>query len=140
MALRHMAARLAQGCTISHALSKFSKLQNAWVIVNEHSEVPLSMLGEISRWGLVGCKVILVEDRIGQFLPIFDTWRVDVKKLSEGTLMRQMCNFLHVELDIYKRGLDQSLFDFYHSFYSTNVDDPFLVPANVRAAIQRYPW
>ena len=59
MALRHVAARLAQGCTISHALRKFSKLQNAWIIGDECSEVPLSMLGEISRWGLVGCKFIL---------------------------------------------------------------------------------
>ena len=74
MAVTHVAARLAQGCTISHALRRFAKVRNAWIFIDECSQVPLGMLGEISRWRLVGCKFIIVEDRIGQFLPIYDTW------------------------------------------------------------------
>ena len=49
------------------------------------------MLGEISRWHLVGCRFVIVEDRIGQFLPIYDTWDVDLKNLPEGTLMKMLC-------------------------------------------------
>jgi hypothetical protein len=41
MALTHVAARLAQGCTIAHALRKFAKVRNAWVFVDECSQVPL---------------------------------------------------------------------------------------------------
>ena len=102
MALTHVAARLAQGCTIAHALRKFARVQDAWIVVDEASQVPLSMLGEISRWGLVGCKFIIVEDRIGQFLPIFDTWKADLRKLPNGSLMKNMCRGLHIQFDTYR--------------------------------------
>ena len=134
MSVTHVAARLAQGCTISHALRKFAKVQNAWIFIDECSQVPLSMLGEISRWHLVGCKFVIVEDRIGQFLPIYDTWDVCLNKLTEGTLMKVLCGGLRIQLDIYKRGQDQSLFDFYHGLYSTDVDDQTLTQDNVAAA------
>ena len=139
MALTHVAARLAQGCTIAHALRKFARVQDAWIFVDEASQVPLSTLGEISRWGLVGCKFIIVEDRIGQFLPIFDTWKVDLRKLPNGSLIKNMCGGFHLQLDTYRRGTDQSLFDFYTGFYNTDVDDASLTSANVQSAIRQYP-
>ena len=70
------------------------------------------MLGEISRWHLVGCRCVIVEDRIGQFLPIYDIWDVCLHNLPEGTLMMVLCGGLRIQLDIYKRGQDQTLFDF----------------------------
>ena len=84
MAVTHVAARLAQGCTSSHALRKFAKVRNAWIFIDECSQVPLGTLGEISRWGLDECKFIIVEDRVGQFLPIYDTWDTDLKCCQEA--------------------------------------------------------
>ena len=50
-----------------------------------------------------------------------------------------MARGLRIQLDIYKRGQDQTLFNFYHGLYSTNVDDESLVQANVAAARQLFP-
>ena len=134
MAVAHVAARLAQGCTRSHALRRFAKVRNAWIFIDECSQVPLGMLGEISRWRLVGCKFIIVEDRIGQFLPIYDTWDTDLRMLPESTLMKDMCECMRIRLVTYKRGQDPSLFNFYHGLYSTDVDDQTLVQFNVSKA------
>ena len=112
MAVTHVAARLAQGCTISHALYKFAKVRNAWIFIDECSQVPLTTLGEISRWGLVGCKFIIVEDRVGQFLPIYDTWDADLRMLPESALMKAMCRAMamsHASGHNLAQGLAQGL-------------------------------
>ena len=86
MALTHVAARLQGGCTVNHALHKFAKIRDAWIFIDEASQIPLSTMGELSRWGYMGCKFVIIEDRVGQFLPIFDTWNTDIGLLPQGTV------------------------------------------------------
>ena len=74
MALTHVAARLAGGCTVAHALRRYAHVRNAWIKLDEFSMVPIGMLAEISRWLMVGCKFVVLGDARGQFLPIFDQW------------------------------------------------------------------
>ena len=61
MALTHVAARLAGGCTIAHAL-RYKRVRNVWIKPDEFSQIPLSMLGNMSRWRLMGCKFVFLGD------------------------------------------------------------------------------
>ena len=91
-------------------------------------------LAKSFRLHLVGCRFVIVEDRIGQCLPIYDTWDVCLNKLPEWSFMKVLCEGIRIQLDIYKRGQDQARFDFYHGLYSTDVDDQTLAQSNVAAA------
>ncbi len=53
MALTHVAARLAGGCTIAHALKAYKQcVKNAWIKPDEFSQIPLGMLGDMSKGNL----------------------------------------------------------------------------------------
>lgn len=120
--------------------ANLQKILDAWIPIDEGSQMPLATLGEISKCGLVGCKfIIIIENRVGQFLPIYHTWDVDRKHLPESTLMKVMCRGLRIKFDIYKRGQDRAPFNFYHGLYSTAVDDASLVQTNVKASCQNFP-
>ena len=99
------------------------------------------MLRKIARWELVGWNFIFVGDPRGQFLPIFDRWgEVDLTSLERSSLLHNLCNGLKIELEVYRRGVDQSLFDYYFSLYQKDMTDPRVCRDCVEEACTRYPY
>ena len=47
-------------------------------------------------------------------------------RLEHSSLMMSLCNFLKIEMQIYRRGEDQELFEYYFNLYQY-VDNPALV-------------
>ena len=71
----------------------------------------------------MGAKIILCGDPRGKFLPIYDRWMdEDLSSLGNSLLLYDLCSGLKIELEIYRRGVDQARFDFYFSF-----DDVLLI-------------
>lgn len=100
------------------------------MIVDEIGLVPLSVLGDMSRWMAIGAKFIIFGDYQGQFGPMMDRWQLSVCP-EFSPLMHQMCNGLHIKVTEYRRGTDQELFKFYYSMYG-------LTPL-VEESRRRYP-
>ena len=136
-ALTHVAALLQKGQTIAHIMHKHLKETNAWFIFDEVSMIPSQLMGHIARWKMMGNKILLIGDFRGQFLPIFDRWG-DSKGIDESNLMHSLCNGLHINLTVYRRGTDLALFQFYHDqlYYSDFVAD---LKRYVRLAQRLYP-
>ena len=141
MALTHRAARLAGGVTIAHALNKYRFAQDYIGIVDAFSQIPLDMLRKLARWKKVGWDLYFVGDPRGQFLSIYDRWGsdVDMPQLEHSSLMMSLCNFLKIEMQIYRRGEEQQLFDYYFNLYQY-VDDPARVKPLVNEARDEYPY
>jgi len=141
MALTHVAARLTGGSTIAHALHRYKRVRGAWIKPDEFSMIPLCMLGEMSRWHLMGCKFVFLGDSRGQFMPIYDQWKdVDMRKAEHSHLMTELCQGLKVELTVYRRGIDHCLFDFYFGLCDRDLDDKTQCALAVAEARDRYPW
>ena len=136
-ALTHVAALLQKGQTIAHIMHKYLKETNAWFIFDEVSMIPSQLMGHIARWKMMGNKILLIGDFKGQFLPIFDRWG-DSKGIETSNLLHSLCNGLHLNLTVYRRGTDLSLFQFYHDqlYYSDFVAD---LKRYVRLAQRHYP-
>ena len=141
MALTHRAARLVGGVTIAHALNKHKFAHNKIAIVSEFGQLPLDMLRKLAKWKKVGWDFYFEGDPRGQLLCIYDRWGsdVDMTQLEHSSLMMSLCNFLKIEMQIYRRGEDQELFDYYFNLYQY-VDDPTLVEQLVNEARDRYPY
>ena len=136
-ALTHVAALLQKGQTIAHIMHKHLKETDAWFIFDEVSMIPSQLMGHIARWKMMGNKILLIGDFKGQFLPIFDRWG-DSKGIDTSNLLHSLCNGLHINLTVYRRGTDLALFQFYHDklYYSDFVAD---LKRYVRLAQRLYP-
>ena len=109
-AYTHAACRLVGGQTIAHLLHLSATLEDAWIIVDEAGLIPISTLGDMSRWMALGAKFVVFGDYQGQFKPFVDRWRLDVCP-EWSPLMHQMVNGLHISVTKYRRGTDLGLFD-----------------------------
>ena len=69
-------------------------------------------MGHIARWKMMGNKILLIGDFKGQFLPIFDRWG-DSKGIDTSNLLHSLCNGLHINLTVYRRGTDLAVFQCY---------------------------
>ncbi len=115
-AYTHAACRLVGGQTIAHLLHLSATMEDAWIIVDEIGLIPISTLGDMSRWMAVGAKFVTFGDYQGQFKPFVDRWKLDVSP-EWSPLMHQMCNGLHIQVTKYRRGTDMDLFQWYCSLY-----------------------
>ena len=119
MAVRHAAAMLVGGKTISHYVHKYHARGGApapgtVVIVDEWSEVQLHTWVELARWALMGVKFILLGDADGQRKPIFDKWAqaMKIKDIRTSRFIHELCGGTRVKLTTYRRGTDHELFRF----------------------------
>ena len=130
MALRHCAAMLICGKTIAHYLHKYRSKGGApkkgtIVIIDEWSEVQLHTWVELAQWKLVGVIFIVVGDADGQRKPIFDSWQDAMNKhdIRKSALIHEICGGLRVNMSVYRRGVDESLFDLFTCLYRWADDD-----------------
>ena len=107
-ALTHVAALLQKGQTIAHIMYKHLSETDAWFIFDEVSMIPSQLMGHIARWKMMGNKRLRIGDFKGQFLPIFDRWG-DSKGIESSNLLHSLCNGLHINLTVYRRGRPCSL-------------------------------
>jgi hypothetical protein len=126
-AIRHAAARLIDGSTIAHLLNKYRKhggpkfAKNCIILIDEASEIPLSMWTELAQWYLLGVRFVIIGDFDGQFLPMFDRWgdAMKVKDIQTSLFFHSLCEGTHVHFGQYRRGDESArpLFNFYCSLY-----------------------
>ena len=94
----------------------------AWFIFDEISMIPSQLMGHIARWKLMRNNIILIGDFKGQFLPVYDRWG-DSADIATSNLLHTLCNGLHINLTVYRRGTDPELFAFYHDkLYHTDFE------------------
>ena len=85
----------------------------------------------------MGNKIILIGDYKGQFLPVYDRWG-DSADIATSNLLHTLCNGLHINLTVYRRGTDPELFAFYHDkLYHTDFEAD--LQECVQEARARYP-
>ena len=144
-ALRHCAAMLMCGKTISHYLHKYRSKGGAprpgtIVVIDEWSEVQLHTWVELAQWKLVGVRFVLVGDADGQRRPIFDKWQdaMNSKDIRYSSLIHELCGGLRLQLTEYRRGTDLDLFKTYTGLYHL-ADDDSQVPMVVAAMREKYP-
>ena len=136
-AYTHAAARLVGGKTVAHLLHYDKKLHDAWVIIDEVSLLPIDTLGQIARWQMVGAKFVLFGDFEGQFEAFVDRWKdVSYAEVPHSQLLMDMCNRTWFHLEVYRRGDDQALFDWYTSLYDEPDED---IARLVSESRRRYP-
>jgi hypothetical protein len=91
----------------------------------------------------MGVLFIVVGDFDGQQKPIFDRWNdaMEQHDIRDSNLLHEMCGGLHVRLTVYRRGLDQQLFDSYTALYrhADNCNRAEL-ECMFEGVAQRYPW
>ena len=114
-AYTHAACRLVGGETVAHLLHLNAALDDTWFLVDEVGLLPVSTLGAMSQWTALGAKFVFFGDFEGQFEPFRDRWNLACNR--ENPLLHNLCNGLCVKLETYRRGADQTLFDWYHSLY-----------------------
>ena len=138
-ALRHAAARLIDGNTIAHLLNKYRMqggpkfAKDCIVLIDEASEIPLSMWTELTQWYLLGVRFVIIGDFDGQFLPMFDRWREALQKndIQTSLFFHSLCEGTRLHFTEYRRGdaTAKPLFDFYCGLY------PLLKNENQEAAL-----
>jgi hypothetical protein len=115
-AYTHAATRLVGGETIAHLLYLNTQLADTTFLIDEVGLLPVSTLGAISRWQVLGAKFICFGDYCGQFEPFRDRWNMS-HSADYSPLMHELCGGLRIELTTYRRGRDPDLFDWYHGLY-----------------------
>ena len=148
----HIAARLCGGKTIRHYAFLWKDkggFHNDWVTVDEVGQVGTDVLADIASWKIVGAKFLLSGDFLGQLEPIFDKWkdsRRRTKDVQHSELLGSTVNWLHIELQEYKRGTDLTLFQYYCGLYQhvwlsdyASEENRLLQDTLVRAAAEKYP-
>ena len=106
-------ALLQKGQIVAHAVHKFLRETNAWFIFDRVSMIPPQLMEHIARWKLMGNRIILIGDFKGQCLPLLDRWGGPAG-IATSDLLHSLCNGLHINLTVYRRGTDPALFEFYH--------------------------
>ena len=114
-AYTHAACRLVGGETVAHLLHLNAALDDTWFLVDEVGLLPVSTLGAMSQWIALGAKFVFFGDFESQFEPFRDRWNMACNHANP--LLHNLCNGLCVKLETYRRGVDQSLFDWYHGMY-----------------------
>lgn len=118
-AYTHAAARLVGGSTVARLLHFDKRLHDAWVIIDEVSLLPIDTLGQIARWQYIGVKFAIFGDFEGQFEAFKDRWtQVCYSAVPDSELLRGLCKGMHFHMEVYRRGTDQALFDWYSSMYA----------------------
>ena len=140
-AIRHAAARLIGGSTIAHLLNKYRRqggpkfAKDCVILIDEASEIPLSMWTELAQWYLLGVRFVIIGDFDGQFLPMFDRWgkALESNDIQTSQFFHSLCEGTRVHFTQYRRGDESArpLFDFYCSLY------PDLKLENQMAALDR---
>jgi ribosomal protein L37AE/L43A len=108
-ALRHLSKVLMEdGQTICHAIHKYAKAQEYWIIIDECSEIALSLLAAMANWKLVGWNFVVCGDYAGQLLPITDRWgdAVAAKGIEWSRFLGELVNGLRCELTKNRRSGD----------------------------------
>jgi len=138
-ALRHAAARLIDGSTIAHLLNKYRMqggpkfAKNCIILIDEASEIPLSMWTELAQWYLLGVRFVIIGDFDGQFLPMFDRWAkaLQMTDIQTSLFFHSLCEGTRIHFTQYRRGdaAAKPLFDYYCGLY------PLLKNENQDAAL-----
>jgi hypothetical protein len=116
-AYTHSATRLVGGETVARLLHFNTELKNTCFFVDEVGLLPLSTLGQMSRWVELGAKFFMFGDFEGQFEAWQDRWQFPSAQHENLPLMKDLCGFLKLTLTKYRRGVDRQLFDHYHGMY-----------------------
>ena len=105
--------------TILHFLHRFTKKKKPMtIIVDECSQVPLSMQSALLQLKFMGHAIVQMGDPHGQFLPIPDQRHERaLVRLDRSDLMHDMCNGLHITLRKFRRGTDMDHFNRVGSLY-----------------------
>jgi hypothetical protein len=110
---------------------KFAK--NCIILIDEASEIPLSMWTELAQWYLLGVRFVIIGDFDGQFLPMFDRWgkALEMNDIQTSLFFHSLCEGTRVHFTEYRRGEAEAkpLFDFYCGLY------PLLKNENQAAAL-----
>ena len=94
------------------------------VIIDECSQIPLSMQSVIMELKFMGHVIVQMGDPHGQFLPIPDRNRHHmIEHIDESDVMHDMCNGLHITLRKFRRGADMRHFDFVGSLYWKDIEE-----------------
>jgi hypothetical protein len=118
----HVASRLTPNDrTIVHLLHRqvYNRMHNAWVIVDEASQVHLHHWARMAMWKKLECNFIFVGDFKGQFLPIGAT----TNPMEDSRQLHHLCNGMELSLSTYRRGADEQLFKRYTGLYK-HVKEP----------------
>jgi GTPase SAR1 family protein len=140
----HMAARLLRvgasgGHTLEHLRRRYRHRcpQNCVFVIDEISQVPLSMLSVLARFHHFGARFVLVGDFDGQFRPVADAWPA-ARPTVDTALLKKMAGCLHIELTQNRRAEgDDEHFRRYCELYPYAENMSWLL---VRQATARYPW
>ena len=117
-AYTHAVARLVGGKTVAHLLQFDKMLHGQWVLIDEISLMPIDTLGQIARWQMVGAKFVLFGEFEGKFEAFIDRWKeVSYADVPRSQLLMDMCSRTRFHMDVYRRGDDQALYDWYTSLY-----------------------
>ena len=116
-AYTHSATRLVGGETVARLLHFNTELKDTVFFVDEVGLLPLSTLGQMSRWVELGARFFMFGDFEGQFEAWQDRWQFPSAQHENLPLMKDLCGFLKLTLTKYRRGVDQQLFDHYHRMY-----------------------
>ncbi len=148
----HIAALLCGGKTIRHYAFLWKDkggFHNNWITVDEVGQVGTDVLADIASWKIAGANFLLSGDFLGQLEPIFDKWkdsRRRTKDVQHSELLGSTVNWLHIELQEYKRGTDLTLFQYYCGLYQhvwlsdyASEKNLLLQDTLVRAAAAMYP-
>ena len=105
-AVRHAAkALLPNGKTLAHLLHKYKDAREFWLIIDESSEIPLSMWADIAKWKFIDVYFVVVGDFAGQLCPISDRWKdaMDRHGIQDGDFMHSLVNGLQIHLSTCRR-------------------------------------
>ena len=139
-AYTHAASRLIGGSTVARLLHFDKRLHDAWILIDEVSLLPIDTLGQISRWKMIGAKIVLFGDFDGQFEAFKDRWsNLSYASVPNSELIRSMCNGRRFHTQVYKRGTDQCLFDWFCSMHPGEEREDTALADLVAESQQRYP-
>ena len=138
----HVAAKQMGGCTLERVRlrHRYTCPKNAVFIVDEISQVSMSLLALMARYRLLGARFVLLGDYDGQFKPIVDAWPT-TRKAIDTQIVRELAGGLHVVLKTNRRAQgDDTHFDYYVSLYPHADKTGDELRYYVRDARTRYPW
>ena len=142
-AFPHTAARLmGAGNTLAHVLNshRYGPPANTVYVIDEISQVPMSMLSVIARGVHLGARFVMLGDFEGQFLPIADGWSSS-RPVRDTELVKDLAGCLHVRLTTNWRCRDDPAhFERYVGLYPYADASPDVVRAKVREVQRHYRW
>ena len=138
----HMAARQMGGYTLEHLRRRYRHRcpEGCVFIVDEISQVSLSILSLFGRYCHLGARFVLVGDFEGQFQPVADGWPTP-RAVEETSLIKRMANGLHVRLTENRRADgDDRHFKFFCGLYPDADASRLVARRRIMEATSAYPW